>query len=459
MTTLETTIHPVPRWDFIPNADGYLLYSDQGQAMVPVDDAGRAAIEALQPGARLIDWVEAAAGGGDAHAALRQIHPLLDPLTRAGLIGLDAPPEPVDWASKVVHTESGGSRTCYLSLTDNCNLKCSYCYNEDERAEALACGKRMLRDDEIKGLLDRLAAAGFQYVIFTGGEPMLRKSIFSLAEHARGLGLGVNLLTNGTAFTKRNAGRVAELFETITVSLDSAVLEDHDITRGKGSWARIVKGLDLLVKAGARALSLRPVVTVHNMDRLHLLPDFANGRWGVTSFKPSLYLPNSAEELDELALLPEAEAYQASVARFNAVLERIPGALAEDPLRAVSYGGKCGMADSIFSVSASGDVYPCQSLHFDPLWMGNVRTHGVEELFANGKRLGIVGACGLDVPECQGCPYQMVCGGGCRASAYKMRGDMAAHNTVMCRHLRIGAQSQLRRYAEYKRKQHVAEPA
>jgi radical SAM protein with 4Fe4S-binding SPASM domain len=448
---LESTLHPVSRWVFIRNGDDYLLYSDQAPSMIPVDSCGKALIELMPRGGSLFDWIETAAR---THAiepedALRRIHPLATAMQKAGLLGFDRAPKPVDWISKLVEMESKGSRTCYLSLTDTCNLACSYCYNKEERTESLTYRLKPLSDQEIRDFIDRLVAARFEYIVFTGGEPMLRKSIFVLGSYAKERGLGVNLLTNGTLFSKRNAGRAAEIFDSITVSLDSSYSHEHDTIRGRGSWHRIVNGLDRLISAGAHSIALRPVITNHNVDNLHLVPDFAYRRWGITHFEPCLYLPSSMYQMQNLALLPDVETYRYATERFALELRKIPGAHADNPLKSISYGGKCGMANSIMSVSASGDVYPCQALHYRAFWMGNVRHNSIEELFRNGQGLGIVGASGLDTPECQECPFLMLCGGGCRANVFQLYGKITAYNKAMCHYLKSGAEDQLRRYANH----------
>jgi len=459
MLTLHTRLHPVSRRAFISNGSSYLLYSDQAPSMLSLQPEERKLVEALFPGATFLEWVGAAADTLDlaTDEALRRVHRLANALTEAGHIGIDEPPVPFDWIPRVAPPADKGTRTAYLSLTDACNLDCVYCYNQAERARKAAHEAAPLSDGEIRGLIDRLAAYGFEYLVFTGGEPMLRKSIFALAEHARGRGLGVNLLTNGTAFTPRNVGQVAALFDSVTVSLDSSTPAAHDTLRGAGSWGRIVLGLDRLVAAGARQVALRPVITALNAGSLHDLPGFAYRRWGITRFEPCLYLPVSIEQIDGLGLLPDVGTYGAATERFALALRDIPDAVAEDPIRAVSFGGKCGMADSILSVGASGDVYPCQALHYAPLCMGNVRNASIADLFEAGRALGIVGSSGLDTPECRDCPFLMLCGGGCRANLYQLYGNMTAHNRIMCPYLRAGAEGQLRRYANHLLAQRAAE--
>ena len=461
MLEFETCIYPVERRAIISNGPEWLLYSDQANAMLRMDAQDKQVAEALDRPLTLLEWVLRVAKAQDVSddEALVRVHAMLGRMERAGFVAQGAAPKPVDWVSRLVTSDGKGSKTCYLSLTDKCNLTCSYCYNEDERAASLACAADQLSDDELRDLIDRLAKAGFDYMVFTGGEPMLRKSIFDLAEYANRRGVGVNLLTNGMVFTEKNVNRIIQAFESVTVSLDSAIAEEHDVVRGAGSWARIVKGLDLLYGAGAVRVALRPVVTTHNVDNIHLFPGFAYARWGTTSFQPTLYLPNSETEVKELALLPSAQRYREAMERFSEELRKIPGAAEADPLKSVTFGGRCGMADTTISVSASGDVYPCQSLHYDALRMGNVRTHSVDALFEKGRALGIIGASGLDIDACRRCAFIMICGGGCRASAYKVYDRMHAHNRMLCGHLRASAESQLRGFARFSARRREVESA
>src|SRR5687768_4861743 len=83
------------------------------------------------------------------------------------------------------------------NLTRTCNLKCVHCYTDSDAQKY----SDELSTDEAKAVLDDLAAFKVPAVLFSGGEPMVRKDLFELAEYARGLGLHVVLSTNGTLIT------------------------------------------------------------------------------------------------------------------------------------------------------------------------------------------------------------------------------------------------------------------
>src|SRR5215831_2455815 len=65
-----------------------------------------------------------------------------------------------------------------LSVTDRCNLRCSYCMPEEEYVW-LPHGS-VLTFEEIGALVDRFAALGVRKVRLTGGEPLLRRDLTAL---------------------------------------------------------------------------------------------------------------------------------------------------------------------------------------------------------------------------------------------------------------------------------------
>ncbi|MFQ5873341.1 MAG: radical SAM protein, partial [Dehalococcoidia bacterium] len=78
--------------------------------------------------------------------------------------------------------------------TRTCNLACVHCYTDSTNV----CYKGELTTEEGKALIDDLAAYGVPVLLFSGGEPLVRGDIFTLASHAASRGLRPALSTNGT---------------------------------------------------------------------------------------------------------------------------------------------------------------------------------------------------------------------------------------------------------------------
>src|ERR1700734_996692 len=109
-----------------------------------------------------------------------------------------------------------------VSLTDRCNLRCSYCMP----AEGLQWlpSPELLTDDELIRLI-RLAVTrlGITEIRFTGGEPLLRRGLAGLG--ARGAALtprpDISLTTNGIGLDRLAPSLRAAGLDRINVSLDT----------------------------------------------------------------------------------------------------------------------------------------------------------------------------------------------------------------------------------------------
>jgi GTP 3',8-cyclase len=167
-----------------------------------------------------------------------------------------------------------------LSVTDRCDLRCTYCMPER---------MAFLPRAEVLGLeeLDRLAAAfirkGVRKLRLTGGEPLVRRNIVGLIGGlSRFLRSGdldeLTLTTNGT----RLAGHAADLarcgVRRINVSLDSLNPETYArITRG-GRLDEVVAGIDAALAAGLEVKLNAVALREDNLHDLVGLAEWAHAR-------------------------------------------------------------------------------------------------------------------------------------------------------------------------------------
>jgi len=142
-----------------------------------------------------------------------------------------------------------------VSLTDRCNLRCTYCMP----AEGLDWlpTQRLLRPDELIRLL-RLAVTrlGITSVRFTGGEPLLSKSLEEIIAATARLGPRpeITLTTNGVGLARRADRLAAAGLDRINVSLDTIdAIRFAAITR-RDRLPDVLDGLK-----AARAAGLDPV--------------------------------------------------------------------------------------------------------------------------------------------------------------------------------------------------------
>lgn len=150
------------------------------------------------------------------------------------------------------------------NMTKQCNLKCVHCY-----ATATShTDEGELSTDEAKGLIEDIAAYGCPVLLFSGGEPFMRKDMLELAEYADSLGLRPVISTNGTLISEEKARAANKAgVKYIGVSLDG-LEEVNDRFRGvQGAFEKAVKGMRNSLKAGVKT-GLRFTITKHNQDDL-----------------------------------------------------------------------------------------------------------------------------------------------------------------------------------------------
>jgi cyclic pyranopterin phosphate synthase len=175
-----------------------------------------------------------------------------------------------------------GRRISYLrlSVTDRCDLRCTYCMPER---------MAFLPRAEVLGLeeLDRLAAAfirkGVRKLRLTGGEPLVRRNILDLIGGlSRFLRSGdldeLTLTTNGTRLTQYATALAGCGVRRINVSLDSLNPATYArITRG-GRLDEVVAGIDAALAAGLEVKINAVALRDDNLDDLVGLAEWAHAR-------------------------------------------------------------------------------------------------------------------------------------------------------------------------------------
>ncbi|WP_218650575.1 GTP 3',8-cyclase MoaA [Streptomyces rectiverticillatus] len=142
-----------------------------------------------------------------------------------------------------------------VSLTDRCNLRCTYCMPE-EGLQWLA-KPDLLTDDEIVRLV-RIAVTslGVTEVRFTGGEPLLRPGLVSLVERCAALRPRprISLTTNGIGLARTATALADAGLDRVNVSLDTLRPDVFQKLTRRKRHQDVLDGL-----AAARAAGLAPV--------------------------------------------------------------------------------------------------------------------------------------------------------------------------------------------------------
>jgi radical SAM protein with 4Fe4S-binding SPASM domain len=154
----------------------------------------------------------------------------------------------------------------FWDATRRCNLRCLHCGAVKERYTT------ELTSEQVKSVLDQLAELKVDMFGATGGEPLLRKDLPEILGHAHGLGIKTGFATNGFFLDEAAAEWIGHAKVTsIQISLDGPEAT-HNLIRGnEESFARAVRAIGLLQRAGTPIVSVSTTVTRNNVDRLEEL--------------------------------------------------------------------------------------------------------------------------------------------------------------------------------------------
>jgi uncharacterized Fe-S cluster-containing radical SAM superfamily protein len=173
-------------------------------------------------------------------------------------------------------------------LNMGCNYDCKHCYLGLKKFAGLEWPER-------QKILDCVQDAGVLWLQLTGGEPTVDKLFTETYTRAFGLGMMMEILTNGS---RLSSPAILELLTSrpphrVTVSVYGATEASYDgLTQRRGSYKSFMRGLNAAHEAGIR-LDLSVVVTTdncHEVDAMHAIADNLGIEYrDYTNMSPTIY--------------------------------------------------------------------------------------------------------------------------------------------------------------------------
>lgn len=301
----------------------------------------------------------------------------------------------------------------HLALTDECNLRCSYCKGRFDD-EPRSCDQDRRPQDyavDMDLLCSFLEHDPDAVLIFYGGEPLLRTDL--LDELIRLLPAKRFMLhTNGTLLDLPARETLAGI-EKIQVSIDGG-REITDRNRGEGTYGRIIKNIEYIRNNGFKS-EIVARMTVENGTPvrdavLHLdsLSSFSSVHWQLNAMFYEDYTP-SFTEWAENEYIPGIRALARDWVGIMKDEERIPRwypflAPVHDMLAGVSDCKlRCGCGFANYTITTDGSIAPCPCMHgFEGVTLGHIGTSRPDNLPT------------AEIAEpCSGCDIREFCGGRC----------------------------------------------
>jgi len=179
-------------------------------------------------------------------------------------------------------TDSFGRDITYLrlSVTDRCDLRCTYCMAE---TMTFLPRKDLLTLEELDSLCASFIARGIRKIRLTGGEPLVRRGIMGfiqrLSRHRDSGDLDeITLTTNGTQLARFASDLKANGVERINVSLDSLKPETFLKLTRRAALDDVMQGIDAAQDAGLKVKINTVALKTTNESEIPDIMRWAHGR-------------------------------------------------------------------------------------------------------------------------------------------------------------------------------------
>ena len=159
-----------------------------------------------------------------------------------------------------------------ISLTERCNLRCTYCM--PEQGVPLTPSAQLLTRQEIIRLANLFVEQGVTKIRLTGGEPTVRKDLIDIVSGLNQLktkGLKtLGMTTNGIALEKKLPMLLAHGMNHLNISLDTLDPWQFELLTRRKGFSHVMKSLEKAVELGFDQVKLNCVV-IRNLNSNQLL--------------------------------------------------------------------------------------------------------------------------------------------------------------------------------------------
>lgn len=343
-----------------------------------------------------------------------------------------------------------------ISVTGNCNLRCSYCFYANDMGV-----RKDLPLIEWLQFFEEIGSLGVRNVTLSGGEVFTRKDFWQIIDGLVENGMSYTILTNGTLIDhdtifQLSKGKRRTRLISMQVSIDGGVAEVHDKSRGFGSFAKAVRGIGLL-KEAKLPVTARLTVNRYNVDHLEdgarfLLEDIGlpsistnevvslgAGCSNATSI--ALSIGQQVKAIKSLKYLEKkyggrVTAQAGPLAKWHGynLMEKAKESGYKNTKYKMGRLSACGCVNNKLAIHNDGKISPCNML--PDFEMGKINNDSIKEIWKNHPLLKEMRERSRvqmkDLAECGQCDWSPYCNGGCPAFPASLSGDLHRPNMHDC---------------------------
>lgn len=293
-----------------------------------------------------------------------------------------------------------------IELTKTCNLKCKHCYIEDKSINANNC--YFLDLERCKSFINDCITLGLLEVNLTGGEIFLVSYLMDLISYIKSENLKLRLYTNGILLDDEYIKKLEKYrVDYVKVSLDSVCNYNLLKIRGIKNTNILFDNLILLSNSSIK-LEITTVVMSYNIKEISKIIEFVETKLRAKHYIDA-YIPNFRNKTDPL-YISEFDFAKIVSKRKNLKWNR----------EILSY---CGIGTDFLYIDCHGCIKKCPLLYKENY---NLYEYSIDYIWENIKSKIIC-------EKYYNCKYSSICGGGCRARAYNLTGNIYAEDKYCCR--------------------------
>jgi len=160
-----------------------------------------------------------------------------------------------------------------VNLTNRCNTWCRYCFQKSGSSRVDCIKTKDIQ--KVLEFFEKKQHGGEKYIQLTGGEPFLHPDIFEIIKLALSFSYTLRIQTNGILLNRMTEEQMIILSSDkilIKVSLDGWNVETHERWRAKGSFVKVISGIERLRKYN-RNIGIKTVIHDLNFSEIYRMLD------------------------------------------------------------------------------------------------------------------------------------------------------------------------------------------
>lgn len=307
-----------------------------------------------------------------------------------------------------------------FAITRECNLRCQHCYTQASDSPH----PDELTTTEAERVIDEIRQVGAHWLIFDGGEPLMRDDMYGLIAYAKEAGLVPILNTNATLLSTEVAAKLKKAgIATLVISIHGAKAKTHDdFCRIEGTWERTMLGISNAAQVGL-PFQINSCIYRGNLEQFDAMAALAKESKAM-AFQAFQFVPSGqGKKHPELELSEEEKIRLASkiiqhqleeenfVYRCVALPQiwvEVEMTITENEVKKRFVRTCCDAGIRYCHILYEGTVYPCVALHKSA---GNIREKSFETIWQESEVFRTLRNRDKLEGKCHRCSFHQLCGG------------------------------------------------